>query len=202
MALAYLEHCPSESFTLRNLGRRLVTFLEANPQWAKSLQQPALDMARLEWAHIEAFDNEAKPRLRVESLANADPTSLCLELQPHVTLLQLDYEVDKLLLRAKHDEGFRNEASNAMERRRTAKRSKVRRALIPKRVFLAVHRQDETVYYKRLQPAQFRLLSMIQAGTTLGSACEWLARSPGGQVSAVGLWFKTWASLGWFCELE
>src|SRR5580692_2477987 len=47
MALAYLEQFPSESFTLRNLGRHLVEFLEANPRWMKPLQKQALDMARL-----------------------------------------------------------------------------------------------------------------------------------------------------------
>ena len=50
-----------ESFTLRNLGSRLVKFLEAEPRWVAPHKQLALDMARLEWAHIEAFDNEATP---------------------------------------------------------------------------------------------------------------------------------------------
>ena len=34
LACEYLRRHPSESFTLRNLGRRLVGFLEAEPEWA------------------------------------------------------------------------------------------------------------------------------------------------------------------------
>ena len=33
LACAYLERHPSQSFTLRNLGRQLVEFLEAEPRW-------------------------------------------------------------------------------------------------------------------------------------------------------------------------
>lgn len=202
LALAYLEKFPSESFTLRNLGRHLVEFLEANPRWTKPLQKEALNMAQLEWAHIEAFDNEARPRLRVESLTSADPASLRLKLQPHVTVLELGYEVDKLLIRAKHDRGFRNEASNAMERSRTSKRSALKRELKAKTIYLAVHRHDESVYYKRLEPAQYRLLTALRDGATLSEACDALMQSSGGGVSKVGEWFKTWAGLGWFCEPE
>src|SRR5271155_3339897 len=66
LACAYLTQHPSQSFTLRNLGRWLVGFLQAEPRWIMPLNHPALDMARLEWAHIEAFDNEAKPPLETD----------------------------------------------------------------------------------------------------------------------------------------
>src|ERR1700722_18274684 len=66
LADAYLEKFPSRSFTLRNLGSRLVKFLQANPKWTAPHQKLALDMARLEWAHIEAFDNEARPPLQTD----------------------------------------------------------------------------------------------------------------------------------------
>ncbi|HUC84577.1 MAG TPA: DNA-binding domain-containing protein [Candidatus Acidoferrales bacterium] len=202
MAVAYLAECPSCSFTLRNLGRRLVQFLEANPRWIKPFEKPALDMARLEWAHIEAFDNEAKPRLHVDSVLGADPAAIHLKLQPHLTLLRLGYELDSLLIRLKRDEGLRQEASNAIQPGRTSTPRRLARHLRPMTIFLAVHRQDETVYYKRLKPAQFRVLSAIQSGTSLDEACESLAGAPEDEVAQVGKWFETWAGLGWFCELE
>src|SRR5271156_6407630 len=46
-ANAYLIDCPSKSFTLRNLGSRLVGWLEAHPAWSGKRQNPAVDMARL-----------------------------------------------------------------------------------------------------------------------------------------------------------
>lgn len=200
MALAYLEHYPSESFTLRNLGRRLVAFLEANPRWTKPLQKPALDMARLEWAHIEAFDTEAKPRLQVDSLLGADPNKIRLGLQPYVTLLQLGYELDSFLVKLKHGEALRSEASNAMEQRRTKQGRSVKKHLRSKAIFLAVHRHDDTVYYKRLQLAQFRLLSALKSGATVAEACEALTESGDLDAEQIKNWFETWAALGWFCE--
>ncbi len=73
LAAAYLDAASLAILHLRNLGRRLVEFLEAEPRWIAPRQKPALDMARLEWAHIEAFDNEARPPLEVDSLLGADP---------------------------------------------------------------------------------------------------------------------------------
>src|ERR1700722_2816105 len=73
LACAYLERHPSQSFTLRNLGRQLVKFLEAEPRWIAPYRNLATDMARLEWAHVEAFDNEAQPPLKTDDLLGLDP---------------------------------------------------------------------------------------------------------------------------------
>lgn len=202
MALAYLKECPSESFTLRNLGGRLVKFLEANPHRLRPLEKPALDMARLEWAHIVAFDNEAKPRLDVDSLLGADPERVRLALQPHLTLLQLGYELDDFLIKLKHGDGLRNEASNAMAQRRTKQQRRLKRHQRPKTIFVAVHRHEDSVYYKRLQPGQFRLLSAFQNGATLAEAFEMLAEFSESDVTQIKNWFETWAALGWFCRPE
>jgi len=202
LAMAYLAQFPSESFTLRNLGRRLVEFLTANPRRTKPLEKPALDMARLEWAHIEAFDNEAKPKLTVDSLRNVDPAAIRLELQPHLTLLRMGYELDEFLIKLKHGDGLRSEASNAMKARRPGKKGQGRHRLRRKTIFLAVHRHNNTVYYKRLEPGQFRLLTAFQAGTTIGEACEALVLSGDADVAHVKNWFESWAALGWFCKLK
>jgi hypothetical protein len=202
LACAYLARHPSQSFTLRNLGRRLVEFLEAEPRWMGPLPHPALDMARLEWAHIEAFDNEVKPPLDVDSLLDSDPAQIRLQLQPHLTLLQLRYELDEFLIKAKQNEGLRSEASNAMELHRVHKRNLLKRHLRPKTVFLAVHRHNDTVYYKRLQPGQFRLLSAFQAKATLAEACDELAALALADLAQIKSWFESWAALGWFCKLE
>ena len=63
LAGAYLARYPSRSYTLRNLGSRLVKFLREEPRWTSPKPKLALDLARLEWAHIEAFDNAARPAL-------------------------------------------------------------------------------------------------------------------------------------------
>jgi hypothetical protein len=98
LADAYLSKFPSQSFTLRNLGSRLVKFIEAEPRWVSPQKQLALDMARLEWAHTEAFDNEAKAPLKVEDLRGLDAAKIRLQLQPHLTLLKLDNEAGDFLI--------------------------------------------------------------------------------------------------------
>jgi hypothetical protein len=203
MANAYLVRHPSECFTLRNLGRRLLAFLKDEPRWIAPNPSLALDMTRLEWAHIEAFDNEARPPLEMSSLAGKDPGRIRLRLQPHLTLLRVGHEVDELLIQIKQGERLRHEASNAMEMRRARIRNRLRRGLRPKTVFLAVHRYRDTVYYKRLEETQFCMLSAFQDKATIAEACEALfeAGMPVGDIGeAVKTWCETWASLGWFCR--
>jgi len=101
LADAYLAHYPSESFTLRNLGSRLVKFIEGEPRWVSPHKQLALDMARLEWAHIEAFDNEARPPLKTDDMIGLDAAKICLQLQPHLTLLELKNEIADYLIELK-----------------------------------------------------------------------------------------------------
>jgi hypothetical protein len=202
LACEYLTRYPSDSFTLRNLGRRLVGFLEAEPKWAGPQVGLALDMARLEWAHVEAFDNEARPPLEIGSIVGADPGRIRLRLQPHITLLQLTHELDRLLIQIKRDEGLRGEASNAIESNRRHKQTRLKWQLRPKAMHLAVHRHSNTVYYKRLRPSQHRLLSALRAGATLAESCVALAESRQADVTQVKSWFQTWAALGWFCKSE
>src|SRR5215468_6024567 len=59
MCKAYLVDCPSRSFTLRNLGSQLESWLRKHPKWAGTKQTLAIDIVRLEWADIEAFDGKA-----------------------------------------------------------------------------------------------------------------------------------------------
>ena len=68
---AYLTDCPSESFSLRNLGSRLETWLDHASRASGPSRILALDMVRLEWAHIEAFDSEEKPAPERRSLRRA-----------------------------------------------------------------------------------------------------------------------------------
>jgi len=63
LAIAYLTDCPSRSFTLRNLGSRLQEWLAKHREYAGRSPDVALEMVRLEWAHIEAFDLAAEKPL-------------------------------------------------------------------------------------------------------------------------------------------
>jgi hypothetical protein len=204
LANAYLAKFPSQSYTLRNLGSRLVKFIKTAPRRTFSPKQLALDMARLEWAHAEAFDNEAKPPLKTDDLAGLDAAKIRLRLQPHLTLLKLENEVDNFLIELKKNSGLRQEASNAIEQDPRRQKTRRARGLKRKTNFLAVHRYQDLVYYKRLEPGQFRLLSALQAGATLEKACAELAglKISDNPSETIQKWFSSWAALGWFCGLE
>jgi hypothetical protein len=206
MSKAYLTDCPSRSFTLRNLGARLETWLRQNPRWIRDRRLLALDMVRLEWADIEAFDGQAKPALRSEDLSEIDVPNLHLNIQPYVRLLELHYPVDDLLLEVKHGEDNADFASNAVQERR--KRSKVRAVakLKPAQIFLAVHRLDFSVYFRRIEREEFFLLNAVRSGKTIERAIELAFRkssvAPEERAAFVQHSFQTWATLGWFCRPE
>ncbi|WP_035351078.1 DNA-binding domain-containing protein [Edaphobacter aggregans] len=167
---AYLEANPSRSFTLRNLGRSLVVWLRENPQYTQPDTEAALSMAALEWAHIEAFDNEQRTPLSADEIAAIDDTSH-LELQPYLRLVEAPYAVDDALIAirdASHASG--TQASNAVSIhlvRRTRSRT-----LRREQIYLAVHRHDDSVYYKRLSREDYLLLHALDGAATLGDAIE------------------------------
>jgi Putative DNA-binding domain len=206
LAEAYLAKNPSTSFSMRNLGHALEKFIRANPRYAGRRLALALDMVRLEWAQIEAFDNEALPALTSDDFLDTPLHRLRVRLQPHVMLVQADYPVDNLVLAAKRvDSGMRGEASNAMDE--ATKHAPQAAIPLPKRepLALAVHRHDNMVYFKRLEPEAFAIVKSLRDGAPVTAACEKALRRADPSVdwaTKVRLWFSNWAQLGWFCRRE
>lgn len=206
---AYLAKYPSASFTLRNLGSRLEKFLGDEPQWVSPRVQLAIDMARFEWAQVVAFDDEAKPAITPTDIVGARPDRLRLGLQPYLSLLELNYEVDEFLLAVKNKEStvLRGEASNTFEAMpHAAKREKRIRLPKRKRIHLAVHRHDNMLYYKRLEPEGFVILAALRDGRTVEEAClraiSESKRTGVDWAEEIRASFDNWASLGWFCRFS
>jgi Putative DNA-binding domain len=203
MSKAYLVDCPSQSFTLRNLGARLESWLRKHPKWAGSKQGLAIDMARLEWADIEAFDGKAEPPLRPEQLAANAGADLKLKLQPYLSLLDLKYPVDDLLLEVRKEDEDTDFASNAFQEKHKRKRVHAVANLKPAEIFLAVHRVDDSVYFRRMEREEFVILRALRDRKSLGKAIEAAfrkSRVPGEErAGLVQQWFQNWAALGWFC---
>ena len=204
MCKAYITGCPSRSFTLRNLGARLESWLRKHPKWAGAKQALALDIVRLEWADIEAFDGKAVPALRPEHLAGTTEARLRLKLQPYVQLLGLKYPVDDLLLEVRKDDEDTDFASNAFQEKRKRKRVQAVAKLKPAPIFLAVHRIDYSVYFRRIEPEEFAILSALRAGRPLGKAVGAGLRKTAipleQRAPSVQQWFQNWAALGWLCQ--
>jgi hypothetical protein len=201
VAKAYLTDCPSRSFTMRDLGSRLEIWLRKHPRCAGGRLQLALDMVRLEWAEIEAFDCASLPPLAAESLSGRELAKLHLRLQPYIRLLDLRYPVDDLLLAIKHD-AETHVASNAMNERQKRKKSSAIARVKPKTVYLAIHRLDNTVYFRRLEKEEFAILDALRRGRALERAIVAGFRSrtiPAADCAEhAAAWFRNWSSLGWF----
>jgi hypothetical protein len=208
LILAYLEKYPSRSFTLRNLGDRLAQFIQERPNLIDAKRrQLALDMAAFEWAQVVAFDGPELSPLGVDDLLGKDPSKLRLGLQPYITLLQMRYPLDDYTIALKKQaSALRSEASNAVET--PADKSSTNpapRLKSPKRqrCFVAVHRQDNDLYFKRLGEQEFVLLSELRDGATLARACDLAVRGADPEIDWSGQihqWFQTWTRMGWFCK--
>lgn len=201
MAVEYLYDCPSRSFTLRNLGSRLEGWLRQHPEHIPGNERIALDMVRLEWAEIEAFDEASRPRLSESDLATLGPDPK-LRLQPYVRLLDLNYPVDDLLIRVRRELDESDIVSNAVNER---KHTRTRRRSLPEpeRIFLAVHRADNMVYFKRMDKEAFEILSALRDGKSLSEAVDgvdWSGRNPEAAMAEVQKWFAYWSAQGWFCK--
>jgi hypothetical protein len=199
LADAYLERCPSRSFTLRDLCSRLEAFILANPRLTAPRTELASEIARFEWAQTVAFDGGSRPVMDADHLARTPPSRLRLGLQPYVTLLALQYPIDTYVIAVKRRDALRSEASNTPDSKAVVRR-KVRRAALPRRspVHVAVHRYDNRLFYKRLNPAAFRILEALRSGRTLSRAIA--ASGPKVKPLQVRSWFKAWMALGWFCR--
>ena len=194
---AYLAECPSESFTMRDLGRHLVDWLEAHPAYAEPHPAAALDIAKLEWAEIESFDAAEHERLTKEDIAALDPGA-SLQLQPHIRLLEVTHAVDSLIFKIR-EAAMRNGGSA-----RALARILIERAKSAAPIYIAVHRHDLVVHYKRLDAEEYRLLRAIGEGLSIEDA---VARAyadsslaPEACAQHIQNSFTLFSALGWFSK--
>lgn len=170
----YFEAHPPSSFLLRDLGTGFARFVEESGE-----PRFACDLARLEWAFIEAFDAADAPPLDPASIAAITEDQwprAVLRLHPSMQLLDLAYPAEDV--RA----AFRV-------------RGEVLRPE-PRPSPLVVYRRDLLLYVEPLEPAALALLVRLQRGEALGVASEEVAKSHGGIEEKLGEWFARWTALG------
>jgi hypothetical protein len=194
---AYLARHPSRSFTLRDLCSRLERFILEEPRLTAPRTALAAEIARFEWAQTVAFDGPARPVIAASHLARTPPSRLRIGLQPYLTLLELRHPIDTYVIAVKRRDALRSEASNTPGA--AAVHRAFRRAALPRprRTHVAVHRHNNRLFYKRLDPAAFRILEALGSGSTLSRAIA--AGGPRVTPAQVKAWFGSWMALGWFC---
>ena len=201
MVIAYLKENPSTSFTLRDLGARLPSWLKNHPEFAANKHALLIDVARLEWAYVESYDRAALAPLTAADFAHLDGESI-LSLQPHLQLLDLRYPVDELVLAVHRENPESDIVSNAVMERKKAKRLHLPK-MVRTPVYLAVHRFESSVYYRRIDREAWLLLSSLRQRQALASALESAFAdtklTAEDQAAKIQNYFAHASELGWFC---
>lgn len=202
LVLTYLKENPSTSWTLRNLGAKLPQWLEAHPEFASKRHTLMVDVAKLEWAYVDSYDGSALTPLSLGDFRGLEANST-LALQPHLQLLALRYPVDELVLAVHKATPETDIVSNAVLERKPAPRIRLPKMLRSK-IYLAVHRFDNSVYYRRIDREAFLLLTALQGQRTLSEAIEKAfvdsELSPEEQAQKIQAYFAHASELGWFCR--
>jgi len=193
----YLADCPSESFTMRDLGKHLAAWMERNQELAGANYGIALDMAKLEWAQVESFDAAEHERLSPADVAALAPES-GLQLQPHLRLIEVGHEVDALLI------AIREAAKRKDGVVRGATQERIARANSASPVYLAIHRFELVLHYKRLDAEMFGLMKALAKAASIADAIDaayWKSMLTAEQCQQhIQSSFALFAALGWFCK--
>jgi Putative DNA-binding domain len=204
LILAYLGEHPSASWTLRDLGAKLPAFLAAHPEFGGRRHRLAVDVANLELAYVDAFDGKHLDPLTAEE-AHAIGADSQLFLQPHLRLLELAYPVDNLVLAVKKETPEVDIVSSAATQRDARDRGQIPQ-IKKEAVFLAVHRYDDFVYYRRLEKETFLLLRGLRSGASVAMAVSLaFAKSrltADAQATLLQESFAHASLLGWLCPLN
>lgn len=202
LVLAYLRENPSTSFSLRDLGGKLPLWLAKNRGLAGARYKLAVDVARLEWAYVEAFDGAILPPLSADEFAHLLLES-ALSLQPHLQLLALRYPVDEVVLAVRQNTPENDIVSNAVsQERKRSRHVHLATVGISSPIYLAVHRFENSVYYRRIDREAFLLLTAIRQGhsiaTVVDKAFSESSRQPRERGEKLRHYFEHASQLGWF----
>ncbi len=201
LILSYLKENPSTSWTLRDLGAKLPAFLEGHPEFGGRRHRLAVDVAHLEWAYVEAYDGKCLTPLTSDDLQAVGPDSR-LSLQPHLRLLALSYPVDELVLAVRKETPESEIVSSAVAERGSRTRIKLP-SMRRSKLYLAVHRFDDSVYYRPIEREMFLLLEVLRDGASIAEALEQAFETtrltPEEQAVSVQQCFAHASELGWLC---
>ncbi len=197
---AYLADCPSRSYTMRDLGSRLGDWLKKNPGYAGNKLAVCLDMFRVEWAHVEAWDGEHRKVLGPEDLLELGP-NLAMGLQPHLRLLELGYPVDELRIHASRAEDEHEVASNAPSKLKTRRLKAAAARLKREQIFVAVHRLDFPSTTGGWSAKSINCCVRIRESKNIGAAMTAFYKQSSMPIDdlepRIGNWFAIWSELGW-----
>jgi hypothetical protein len=180
----YVQRYPSTSYTLNRLGDHLPRFFLDETDWPQAAFLH--DLARLELAMTEVFDEEESPVVGVEELQTVPPDAWeAVRLLPIAALRLLSFKhavIPNLV-------AFHEGRPSPSPRRRAS--------------WVAIYRRDYSVLRFELSRAEYGLLCGLVDGAPLGEALATAAESKSPRQQAkIFQWFRTWVSKGLFAAIE
>jgi hypothetical protein len=178
----YLADCPSRAWSLRDLGERMIAFLETTAPWS---DDPFLaDLARVEWAFVEAFDGPDAPPFDPASLAEASEDAWLtarVHLHPALQRLRLRYPAHDYRIAVRKDEPSARPEARACH--------------------VVIYRGRELLHCLEIDAGAAALLDELARLVPLGEACERAAVASGAPLeefqAKLSAWFAEWMSTGW-----
>ncbi|MGH2901230.1 MAG: HvfC/BufC family peptide modification chaperone [Solirubrobacteraceae bacterium] len=159
LAKLYLMAHPPRRFSLRFAGERLPEFLRGPIAEAFTRRWPfAADLAELEWARVDVFDERDTVALEREALATVPPedwAQLRFALVPAHRILSLAWPVQRT-----------REAWAAGTDLPTLSQSATT---------LLCHRHRERVHERALSPVEARALDLVRSGQDFATVCDGVA---------------------------
>lgn len=198
---SYLKEFLSNSYTLRDLGKRFETFLKTRQPLPKKLNVLAIDCARYDWQRVESYDALESPPLTKEIIQSRKFEEKKLYLQPHVSLLDLEFPVHYLVRHSKQKNVTQITSSTSLKIVRHSKSNKIFR-LNSKRTFLVLYRYNFRVCVQEISEIESKLILKLRRGATLGSLYRVIQKDLK-NVEHQNLFddlqntFARWFSLGW-----
>jgi hypothetical protein len=198
-----LKAFPPRSFSLRDLGADLPRFVAEAAPWS---EDPLLaDLARVEWAFVEAFDAANAPPLDLATVAavpeDAWPAAR-LVLQPSVQRLALRYPAHEARLAVRRGESAESVRAEDADAAQLADLTRP----VPSPTYLVVFRGAARLQCLAVDADAYALLDELARGAALGDACERAAAASGASSASfeekVGAWFQQWTALGWLSRVE
>jgi hypothetical protein len=188
LARAYITAHPSTNYSLNVFSRHFSAFL-LNEVPDLLNREFLSDLARLEWAVQEIFEEKNVTPVTVDQLLAVPPATwenARIKFIPALRLQEFSFPVNRFL------QAVYNESEPGLPARR--------------KTWLRVYRRGFRVWRASVDRNQFKLLSALVSGKTLSDALDDYVRKAGESepeaAAAVGEWFKEWAADGMIHAIE
>lgn len=181
----YVRRHPSRSYTLNRLGDHLPRFLGDRPDWSRG--GFLTDLARLELAMTEVFDEDETPVLTGDDLEALPPEAWGeARLRPIAALRLLGF--DHVVV--PHLEAFHRGRPCPKPVKRSS--------------WVVIHRRQYSVLRLELSRPEHDLLRMLVDGASLGDALAnaLAAKTSARQQARVFRWFRAWIRDGLFSAID